>query len=55
MPRNYKSPRGFFFKFCNKCEKKFQPTGRSVKMCDKCRDESIRKPKRKKLPQKIIS
>ncbi len=44
-----KRKRKSFFKYCDKCEEKFQPTGRTVKLCDKCWKEiSNARKKRKK-------
>ena len=38
-----------FFKYCGQCGEKFQPTERTVKLCDKCWQEiSNARKKRKK-------
>ena len=37
-----------FFKYCDKCGKRFQPTGRTQKLCEKCQAK-IRAKRYKKM------
>jgi len=48
--RYYQTHKKTFFKYCLDCEKRFQPTGRGVRFCDKCRSIRMKKcyEKRKK-------